>query len=366
MAITIRWLKVGEEDIGRRYIDLLWQKNHILARSREMFSWWYRPLPGKDTLGFVIAEDDGEPCACMGTRYFNAHIKETSLSAQVGAIFAVAASHRSGGFAFRLLDEFYRTYDLAVGVTIREPNFTMHRLMKWYTSDIMPRYICLVNPDSLERLLQLINNPRCLSIADYTGCARLRRNRSLASSQYAAVCLDQTNLPEWDAAWYEHLQPHIYGTVKDANYLRWRYFAHPIFKFRSILLRDPVGKARGLAVLRVAEPYAGCKLVKIMEFLPVDSAAGEALADSVAQAIPHDTAYIEHIATGAFWEALQSIGMTGNSGELFSTRYNPPDLAYTTMNCLCDLKSPLMTSREFFESPLTYITAADMYHDMPQ
>jgi hypothetical protein len=103
-----------------------------------------------------------------------------------------------------------------------------------------------------------------------------------------------------------------------------------------------------------------------MEFLPVDSTAGETLADAVAQSIPPETVYVEHIATGAFWEALQSIGLTDKNGDLFSTRSNPPDLAFTTMNCLCELKSPLMTSRDFFESPLTYITSADMYYDLPQ
>lgn len=366
MAITTRWLEVGEEDIGRRYIGLLWRKDHILARSREMFSWCYRPQPGKRTLGFIIAEDGGVPCACMGTTYFNAHIGETSLSAQTGAILAVASSHRRGGFAFRLLGEFYQTCDLVVAVTIREPNFTMHRMMKWYTNDAMPRYLCVANSDPLERLLQLTNNPRGLRIEDYSKCNRLRRNHSLTSSRYTAVSLDEKNLPEWDAAWNTHLRPRIFGTVKDADYLRWRYFAHPLFKFQGILLRDREGKVCGLAVLRVAEPYTDCKLVKIMEFLPVDSTAGETLADAVAQSIPPETAYVEHIATGAFWEALQSIGLTDKNGDLFSTRSNPPDLAFTTMNCLCELKSPLMTSRDFFESPLTYITSADMYYDLPQ
>ena len=105
--------------------------------------------------------------------------------------------------------------------------------------------------------------------------------------------------------------------------------------------------------------------LRILDFLPENDVAGQALAARLVEMLPNQCVYLEHAALGQQWKSLKSIGCNESGAADISVYTSPPDLAHTDVlsEFMVTLKN--YTSQSFTESPLLYMTLADGDQDRP-
>lgn len=365
MSIVIHRLKVGEEAEGMRCLGTLWRKDHILARDAALFSWQFRSRKNDGLIHFYVAKDGESPIACNGTIEMDGHYHGDTFIAHSGSCFIILPEYRKGNFFFKFYHECHLEAAMRFGMGASKTNMGIHRGRRdfWYVTDEIPRYVAIVDRESMDSLLHHYNveSPDSNS---YSACGVMHRIPDLPRA-YRASVLQETDLPEWDRAWWGAFAPNLQGIVKDSAYLRWRYFMHPTFEYLSLTVRNTSGAICGLAVMRVAHFTKSIKAVRIVEFLATDPVAGNVLANAIVGFVPPGTAFLEHTTFGRQWRPLANIGMSQSGGELFSVYFDPPDFSYTKLNGLFSIEYPGISSTEFMESPDVYLTVADADQDEP-
>ena len=364
MGMELRWLGPDEVDLGREYIDALWKRGHILARSAELFRWQYRAAPCEDHLGFLIASDAGRPVGCVGRIYFDGHLAGRKFPCGVMTCFISDPEYRASGLGLRIMKMAYGNYGLVMNIGSSAKVCRMYRLMGQYIADPMPRYVCIVDEKALSKMLRLGEGGTRLVLGDYKRCGRLRRLDEVPNG-IQIIDLTEELMPTWDEAWGATFAPILGGIFKDAQYLRWRYLQHPTFKYDLFLAKGDDGRLCGLACLRVITLSNDCLAVRVLEFLAADHRTGLALANEIVRRVPPSTAFVEHIAMGNAWQPMKNIGLSAEGAELFSIHFSPPHFGNNHIKAAFHVALPGMTPEKFICAPETYITIADGDQDRP-
>lgn len=361
-TIRFRWLRNDEVRLGMETIARLWRKDHVLARDESLFRWQYGQGRDSEHLGFLVAEADEGVVACSGLMMLPYHILGTPVFGGVGAITIVDPRYREQALGLPLMRE--ADSDLAI-IGSFGINRRIARLFRLQGRHVFtyPRYICLTQEDLFHRYMTNAGGSQDKAHEAWT-CGGHCQTVTIPSG-HTVEELSQENIEEWNRAWRKVFAPRLIGVARDAAYLRWRYLSHPSFSYHGLLARNAQGKVCGLAVCRtVSLPDDLCAL-RILDFLPEDDIAGQALAARLVEILPEQCVYLEHAALGYQWKSLKSIGCNAAGATSISVYTSPPDMTHTEV--LSEFRVTLKdyTSQSFTESPLLYMTLADGDQDRP-
>lgn len=368
MAANIYQLHADEAIKGQSCIDTLWQKGHILARDAELFKWQFRSVDQSNLLNFFIAADDNQPIGCMGRISLPCHRQGQPFPGAAMTNLICLPHYRKLGFGMQIMQKAYEGLQYVANIGINDHVAKLYRMMGQYIKSSMPRFVCIANMDILKGSLSQSAHSDKIKDESYFDCNTLYH----PASKGGKICELESSSPDkeilledWEACWRRSFAPKLQGVIKDASYIRWRYLEHPRFHYTILLTKDSSGTVKGLAVMRSAPLPAGACAVRILEFLATDSRTGQDLAAAIAERIPPNTAFIEHIALGNQWLPLKEIGLSSRGNNLLSVYFNPPDLSHCTIKAAFYLKNIGLSAEDFICSDNTYITIADCDQDRP-
>lgn len=363
MAIHMRWLDKSEVAYGMSCIEQLWKSNHILARDRALFEWQYRHGKTTETLGFLVAENEGKPVGCSGLILLPFHLHGTPIPGGVGAITIVDPAYRKEALGIQMMEEADKNLQVVGSIGINSRVAILYRLQGRYVMDAFPRYICIAHQDACMAYLDQAIYSKKRVLPDLSSCTSLLIPRSIG--KFTVTSLDKDALDEWDQAWNRLFAPRMIGVARNAAYLIWRYLEHPIFRYTILIVRDAAHTICGMAVTRLIALPGNISQLRILDFLATNQSSGKALAASIAEMVSWNTAFVEHYALGNHWEPLQSIGMTTQGNKLFSVYTTPPDMEHCTILSSFLVRLSGYTPAKFVNSPEIYLSLADGDQDRP-
>lgn len=360
--IRFRWLRHDEVRLGMETIARLWKKEHVLARDSALFRWQYGHGRDAEHLGFLVAEAEEGVVACSGLMVLPYHMQGTPVFGGVGAITVVDPRYREQALGLSLMREADKDLAIIGSFGINQRIARLFRLQGRHVFSY-PRYVCLTKKALYERYMASAGGDVNMARVAWEKCGH--GTAVSMPSGYAVEELCEGNMEEWDRAWRNVFAPRLIGVARDAAYLRWRYLEHPRFTYLALVVRNPRGNVCGLTVCRtVPLPDDLCAL-RILDFLPEDDKAGQALAARLMEMVPDQCAYVEHAALGQQWRGLKLLGLDATGAAGISAYTSPPDLAHTDVLSEFMVTHKDYTSQSFAESPLCYMTLADGDQDRP-
>jgi hypothetical protein len=175
----------------------------------------------------------------------------------------------------------------------------------------------------------------------------------------------------WDKAWQEQFAPHLLGTWRDSEYLRWRYVDHPGFRYVLHFAEDTVtGALTGVLVYRVEKVHdINLKVMRVVEFLG-DGDAGDALAQVIIdEGEAEGVAFADFYCTSvAFAEPLEKTGFVREDAmpSTLPNLFQPLEFQPMPLNGAFMVKAEVAgDNHDFFDSPDFYITRSDCDQDRP-
>lgn len=348
MSVTFRYADLDEYPQVSRFLNDYWAENHVYCRQQDLYRWSFglgTERLHESTRGpssMAVAENSGELVGILGGIPFTFnHFGESKRGVWI-TNYVVRPDHRKGSTALQLLSMFRgntgrgeHDYDITVAFGINPATATIYRVLRGEVLADIPRQL-LVFPGAVERMAQVLriahpdwDTQRCQALAAAFELSE-RPNVSGALS-------DQLDLARWDADNWQVIARETVGAARDAAFLRWRYFHHPLFTYRVVTASE--GSRTGLAIWRLEtiqrataegrEPVD--RIARLVEFLPAsDDNARQLFAGFLEQAENAGAFAADYYGYhGRYGSLLESSGLRKVSqvagGECVPTRFQPLD-----------------------------------------
>ena len=236
--VNIRKLRRSDISLLMRFIDVHWQKNHILSYDRALLDWQHAE-EGNDTYNYLGAWDGDELLAILGyipTRRYDASLTGNADNVVWLALWKIWSDVKISALGFRLLRSLEAIEPNAgIGVLGLNPlHLPMYKAMRYETGELS--HFVLFDKDAE---LSLANIPKGMT----RPCARAGRvilqecdGAALVQVADTLTLKERTNqLPR-----------------KSARYFANRFFSHPRYRYR-VYAAVLDGSPRGLLATRAAE-----------------------------------------------------------------------------------------------------------------
>jgi hypothetical protein len=284
MSVEFRFARLDEYEPISQFIGQYWASEHIYTRSKALFDWTFSGRPDlwhEQGYSFSLAEAGGELVGILGGIPFELNaFGEKSLGVWI-VNYVIRPDHRRGASALQLLSTLRKPpFNATIAFGINPATATIYKVLRGRVLERMPRHF-LVLPQARDRMANLLNVAypdwnvdRCRALADSF------RLDGMADTYVASV----DGIPEgWDAQEWPRIAAKTVGAARDQKYLEWRYQRHPLFEYKTFSVAE--GDARGLVVWRMETIHQATeqgrkpvdKIARLVEFLPVSKANGEAL-----------------------------------------------------------------------------------------
>jgi len=283
MALEFRTARLNEYPQISAFLHEFWAQNHIYCRNADLFDWTFRRTDrwDSDSYSFVVAEDNGELAGILGGIPFLFNQFGRTSNGMWIVNYVIRPDHRKGSAALQLLSQFRKPeFNPVIAFGINPATSAIYRVLRGKVLDEIPRHF-LVLPEAQDRMANLLQTTypeweadRAREMAD----AFTMRVMPERDTEFSDVIPKSWDTNEWPA-----IAARTIGAARDIAYLTWRYRKHPVFEYRFVTVRE--GDQTGLAVwrletIRQQTPDGRVDLDRIgrlVEFLPVSTANGEAL-----------------------------------------------------------------------------------------
>lgn len=262
------------------FMRFAYRPGYILTN--EKFFEWYTHSPrlkqGEDLLP-VIGAFWGEKLVghmFVIPHYFNKHTGE-KLPMVWNSNFMVHPEFQQKGIGPLIVKHIFDDPDIFVsagtGASLQQKGGRSLLTAMGYLFTFMQKYIFLFGQEGLRLFKE-----------EKPGDKEMVENRySLFKSYLSKTGVIVINIDSFDDRltefWQRFGAPRFYGTWRDADFLNWRYFLHPIFEYRAKVVLDGQNKVRGFGVYRLSV-VAGLEkpviVARMTEFL-VEESYGEEL-----------------------------------------------------------------------------------------
>jgi GNAT superfamily N-acetyltransferase len=301
VSAEIDWLARERVPEVQRFIEEHWRRGHALARDEELLRWQHRSLADPGRLSILVADQAGELVAMLGLVEFEACLGERRGRGAWMTNWLVVPERRGEGIGAALVERARSEYAFVGALDANEA--TRRALAGSFVERPILRWALVYDPDAARALLG--------------------------------------REPEWIDAAAAVAAGALFGACRDAEFLAWRYRAHPRFEY-TVLNRDSE-----LSAYRLAG-----RVLRVVDFL-----GDEELAQEVAEAgRATGAAFAEFSCASAGYAApLEAAGFRRASG--LPSRFQPLDLGERPdVSCFWAPGLPLGN---------LYVTAADGDLDRP-
>jgi GNAT superfamily N-acetyltransferase len=298
MTIGLRYAQFSDFPRISSFLDQYWQKDYVYVRHPDLFDWTFsRPdLWDQEGYSFALMEDKDDIVGILGAIPFVFNRLGKSFRGVWFVNYMIRPDYRRGSLAMRLLSAFHRPpYSLEIAFGLNPRVAPIYQKLGWRLLKPIPRHF-VVLPAATQRMKELIRmtHPDC----EPDRAERLASRFTLKEMPDPSVPFAAVLPGSWDLCDWPGIASRSIGAARDANYLKWRYLKHPVFKYNFLAVPD--GRRTGLAVWRLEtirrRTSQGSedvdKIGRLVEFLPASrSNAAQLLA--------------------IFWNQLRSTGALG-------------------------------------------------------
>jgi hypothetical protein len=261
-------------------------KSNYILRNRKLFEWQFGCKEKTDQATVLSAFSDNELIGILGYMPLNflwEDFDKPVRGAWLGN-WMVADSMRNGAGTM-LMRRIQELFPIVLAQGAGQMNVPIVSKMGFDFYKIIPRFGVIFD---VKQTLSLLSTD---TSSEYDVCLeRLARYPIPKDNQTEVLSIASTEeLKEYSPNWhfYEGLN---FGTLRDANYLTWRYLNHPIFDYYILMSapskNNPKKKKEWLPAVCVyrIEQTSGIKSVlvgRILEFFAPSNVEGEKAAQSV-------------------------------------------------------------------------------------
>ncbi|MEK7541933.1 MAG: GNAT family N-acetyltransferase [Patescibacteria group bacterium] len=361
MSIIITEPTWEQKDALRAFYERVYRLDHPLTNDA-FLEWFLRDTPYHDGQGLSCKiACDGD--AIVGNyNYIPVRIwaGEEVIRGRWAANLVVDPAYRKQGIASRLIEALASETDVAVDIGASAIAEGILQKRGWTHLGILRRYVGVLDPTGASLLAE-----------DHSLAGRcvLREERSRETPTPAVETVERFS-DDVDAFWRTYRRGIRYAVERDQQFLRWRYCAHPFFRYTLFQIKDGGGRLAGISVVRMEEvkglerPQTVCRIV---EFLAFPEYREPLLRHAVRYAREQRAVLIDFFcASRAYATAFEQFGFqTASVANQFARCFNPILFAKYTISFNGkrineDIDPAIFSSQEDW-----YVTTGDGDQDRP-
>jgi hypothetical protein len=240
----------------RAFFSEMYWPEYILSHDEPFLTWQFGPTPSSqsDHYHIILGLVDGAITGCIGYIPVQLSVAGQVRSSAWAANWMVAESTRRLGMGPLLMRELSKRFDITLALGGNRDAHDLLPRMGWTDFGSLSRYVCVLDTASAAALtesgaLQWPVSPPSSCIDD---------GSVVRVEQFGE---DVTNL--WDRRWGAA----VAGTRRSAEFLNWRYAAHPNFIHRLFELRRGA-TLEAIAVTRIEQVRdMPIRVARILELL---------------------------------------------------------------------------------------------------
>ncbi|MFA5033436.1 MAG: GNAT family N-acetyltransferase [bacterium] len=291
----------------RKYIEKIWGRDYALVLNEKFLCWQFKPSrfknSKKEILSVLLVYHKGKIVGMMGLIPFQLNVRGHTYSSVWLSHWVCDEKVRRLGYGFELLNKVYSLGFSFIGaMQVGKDVQNIYKTLGFQTLDDMPRWVLVINPEKCFPLFcecqTLIPLPEIKKfIKKYTYTEKefiFKKNYTTVSS------IDSL----WDSFWKNHISKNFIGGERDSNYLKWRYFEHPVYSYKFLGAKDKkTGSWEGLIVFRLEKVRERNEtVIRILELLGNTDALAFLLKEVIEFGIKQKSAFID------FYNPSQEIG----------------------------------------------------------
>jgi hypothetical protein len=341
----IDWCPRSEIERLQGFLERYWSPSHILVRDRAFLSWQFPLSADPDKLSVLVARRGDSWLGLLGVIPADlAHGGERRAGAMLGN-WVVTPGERTSGLGLALLSHVLSSPYALIG-TLGGNAATLHilRTLRFQIQTRVPRWVGVFSPRALTSLLQA-------GSADYTPSAIEGWTATALSAGISARPTLEFHpwtdefAARWNDAWHTVLARLLTGVWRDADYLTWRYIAHPNLQYSVEVVTRPGGaEILGLLAYRlVSFPDRPEKILRIVELLGTTDAQ-ESLARRVVElGHSHEVAFADFYCTStAAVTGLRAEGFVPEESQAhhLPSLFSPLDFSRSALTSALLLRAP--------------------------
>ncbi len=227
---------------------------HHVLRNRPLFDWFFL-RNGNDEANLIVAYEDEKLISLLGylpTRFLWG---DEVVNGAWMAHWMTLEGYRTGIGAL-LMRRITELYPIVAGQGASQMNQEIVTKMKFKFEEQIPKLVYVFKPDRIEMILGVRNWKFKTLLDEHVG------------SIMPWISIDDDRyFPDWSQ--YPSLR---FGTLRDAAYLRYRYFDYPFFKYK-VFVEGPASSP-SVCVVRIINTTAGIRVARLLEFFFPETTTG--------------------------------------------------------------------------------------------
>lgn len=344
--MSVQFLDGAADDAARlrSFFGDMYHADYVLSRSEPFLRWQFAAVPStaRNGLDVKLATVDGAIAGCVGYIPVALDVAGTTLRAAWAANWMVDDRYRRLGLGPLLMRELSREFDVTLALGGNRDAHALLPRMGWTDFGDLPRYVGVLD----ARRAGELGNVDGMPIASVNDGGAVRVGE----------------VPAEATALWDRVRTGTAGTRRSAEYLTWRYLAHPLFEYRVFALsRQRRLAGLGIYRLETARDYP-ITVGRIVEILALP---GDVL--PLVQSLARDAAGAGAAIIDFFCPLprlapeLEQAGLTARMSSRFPMLFQPIDRTRTGVLFMADLRKapPAARLAEW------YVTTSDGDQDRP-
>lgn len=282
------------------FIQRYWGAKHILATNVDVFLFQYLNQKNKQQVNFVVAKDSaGVIKAILG---FIPSQLQSSNSDVFAALWKVADDVKSPMLGLKLLNYLRKKTDYGLFTTLglNETSSSIYRLMK-YEVDYMQHFV-LLNPSMIDYQIAHVSEANRDALQTRSATLQTTLNHSLT----VKVVTDLTVVDDF-------VFPDGMSPKKDLDYLRFRYFNHPVYNYKILAIMNN----QHVVAFWVAREQVlnDRQCLRLVDYYGLDAAIADCALSLNEFVVNSDYEYLDFICMGMDSDSLVKAGFTAVNQE---------------------------------------------------
>ncbi len=269
--MTLSVSTVAELGIDSRLVCDFYRDNwarRICLQDMDFYRWQFMSSPagaGRDHCVVAYDSDLGRVAGVMGLDPRPFHLAGRLVAGAELTTWVVAESYRKTGIGGVMLSYIQDHYDALIGMGISQAALPVYLRSGFRFLASIPRYIRVYNLDVAARFGQVDPLVRKLE----------RARRPSGDEAFVADPADPAGI---DAV-FERVARDFNVFARDRAHVRWRYDDHPVFDYRTFLVRRKAGDGAAVFVaLRLESAVEGLRMMHVLDCIGDEAALPAAFA----------------------------------------------------------------------------------------
>lgn len=237
-----------------RFIAMTHGENHVL-RNRPLFDWFFLRNENKEMANLIVAYEGDKLISLLGYLPTQFLWGSERVNGAWMAHWMTMEGYRFGIGAL-LMKKITEMFPVVAGQGASLMNQEIVTRMKFIFLENIPKVVYVFNHDKVEQFFNF-------RIKKENNCSLERCD---VAKETTAITHENFN-PDWNL--YPSLK---YGTLRDGDYLNYRYVDYPFFKYNIFIEGEADSPA--LLVARIIETSRGIRVARILEFFFPEDESG--------------------------------------------------------------------------------------------